>query len=434
MNNFQNIVIAIFLAFFVFAVLIFSGLLNIGGNDTNKNTPQGKIVIWGTFSSPDVYKVFDDTRDKNPDLTISYVIKKESEYQQDLIEAFAAGTGPDLFIISPDMVQKNKPFINKIPFASYPQKNFTSAFIDGASVYIDKDGIIGLPLVVDPIVLYYNKDLLSNEGLADVPHYWDELFALTSQLTKKTDDGAISQSTIGLGRFDNVHHAKDILATLLLQNGNAIVSRTADGYTALLRDTTSNKPGSVTETVLNFFTEFSSPSYPAYSWNRSLPDSRDMFTSGKLALYIGRASELFTIQSINPNLSFDVAPILQTRASPTKRTYGEIYALAVNKKSANSANAFQVAGILTSGDSAKNFAIATSLPPASRTLLSEKPTDPYVSTFYNSAIITRTWLDPDTIKSDGIFAELIQNILSNKLSVADAVNRAQSQLESIIKN
>ena len=49
-----------------------------------------------------------------------------------------------------------------------------------------------------------------------------------------------------------------------------------------------------------------------------------MFTSGKLAFYLGRASELFKIQSVNPNLSFDVSSMLQTRGTNTKRTYGEI--------------------------------------------------------------------------------------------------------------
>ncbi len=434
MNNFQTILVAIFLAFFVFAVLIFSGILKIGGTSNKANTPQGKIVIWGTFNDPNIFKVFDDTRDANKELTISYVIKKESDYQQDLIEAFATGKGPDLFFITPDMVQKDSDFIYKIPYASYPEKTFRDSFIDGSSVYLDNDGVIGFPVVVDPIVLYYNKDILSNEGIVQPPQYWDELFNLVSQLTKKKDDGTILQSMIALGRFDNITHAKDILATLLLQNGNPIIaSNGKGGYTSVLSDNSSSKPTSSIEAVLNFFTEFSNPTLPAYSWNRALPNSIDAFTGGKSAFYIGSASELFKIQSVNPNLSFDVTQALQTRGTNTKRTYGKIYALAVNKKSSNLTTAFSVAGILTTGDSAKNLAIAVSLPPASKALLADKPTDPYLFTFFNSAIITRTWLDPDSVGSDSVFSELIQNIISNKLSLDNAISKAQTQLEFLTK-
>lgn len=433
MNNFQTILVAIFLAFFVFAVLIFSGLINLGGSSSTSTTPQGRVVIWGTFTNPDIYKVFDNTRDANKDLSISYVIKKESTYEQDLLEAFASGTGPDLFFLTPEMIQKNSKFIYKIPFASYPEKTFKDAFIDGATVYLDNEGVIGFPIVTDPLVLYYNKDILSNEGMAGVPQYWDELFPLASKLTKKKDDGAILQSMIALGRFDNITHAKDILATLLIQNGNPLVTQSDGVYTPVLNDNRASSAISPTEAVLNFYTEFSSPATSAYSWNKALPNSIDMFTGGKLAFYLGRASELFKIESVNPNLSFDVANILQTRGTNTKRTYGTIYALAVNKKSTNLTAAFGLAGILSSGDSAKSFSQALSLPPASRALLTEKPTDPYLTTFFNSAVITRTWADPDTKGSDAIFAELLQNILSNKLSLGDAISKAQTQLEFITK-
>ncbi len=434
MNSFQTILVSVFLAFFVFAVLIFSGLLKLGGSSSSTTGLQGKITIWGTFNNPDIFKVFDDLRTDNRDLTIRYVIKKESTYQQDLIEAFASGTGPDLFFMTPDMILKNKSYIFKIPYASYPEKTFKDSFIDGADVFIDSEGIIGFPFVVDPMVMYYNKDILSNEGLSTPPQTWDELFTLNSQLTKKKNDGTILQSMIGLGRYDNISHAKDILATLMMQSGNNIVVKNGTGYSSILNDNSQALAISPVESILNFFINFSNPTSDAYSWNRALPNSIDLFTGGKLALYLGRASELFKIQSVNPNLSFDVAPILQTKGTNLKRTYGNIYAVAVNKKSTNPTTAFSVAGIVSSGDTAKNLAIAVSLPPASRALLKEKPTNPYLFTFWSSAIITRSWVDPEPNATNSIFGELIQNILSNKLTMSDAVGKAQSQIESLIQN
>jgi ABC-type glycerol-3-phosphate transport system substrate-binding protein len=242
---------------------------------------------------------------------------------------------------------------------------------------------------------------------------------------------------IALGQYSNVDNAKDILATLLLQNGNPIVARgndpTSISFVSMLNSNPSNLSISPIEAVIKFFIEFSNPANTAYSWNRSLPSSLDMFTGGKLAFYIGKASELFNIQSINPNLSFDVTGIPQIKDSTAKRTYGEIYAIAINKKSSNPAGAFGVAGMLSLGDNAKNFSVAVSLPPASRALLSTKPADPYLFTFFNSALISRSWLDPDKVKSDSIFKEMIENILSNNLSVGEAISKAQDQLDLLLK-
>jgi ABC-type glycerol-3-phosphate transport system substrate-binding protein len=352
-------------------------------------------------------------------------------YQQSLIEAFANGTGPDVFFITPDMVIKNSSFIYTIPYASYPQKTFSNSFIDGASVYLSPNGILGFPVVADPMVLYYNKDLLTNEGIAQPPKYWDELFDLNPRLTKSKNDGTILQSMIALGRFDNVNHAKDILATLLLQSNNSIVTRTDTGYTPTLSGNSSISPLQ-SDNIFSFFVEFSNPSDGGYSYNSALPNSLDMFTGGKLVMYLGRASELFKIQSTNPNLSFDVNEIMQTRNTNIKRTDGTIYAVAINKSSKNLTSAFGFAGLLATGDNAKNFAAAVSLPPTLKSLLAVKPESPYMFTFFDSALFTRSWLDPDTKATDGVFGELIQNILSNKLSVSDALSKAQNQLELLV--
>lgn len=437
MSNFQTILVAIFLAFFVFAVLIFSGLIKIGGSSSTTG-PQGNVVIWGTFPSNTLSNTL-DSLNTNKELHVKYVKKDAVTYQQDLIEAFANGTGPDLFIITPDMVEKNNNFIYKIPYASYPEKTFRDSFIDGADIYLDSEGVLGFPLVVDPMVLYYNKDILSNEGIVNPPKSWDELFTLNSTLTKRDNAGTISRSMIALGQYDNVNNVKDILATLLIQNNNPLVERGTDpannkvSFISMLNSNRDDLSVPPMEAVIKFFVEFSNPSNTAYSWNRSLSSSLDMFTGGRLAFYLGRASELFNIERVNPNLSFDVTQIPQIKSFTTKRTYGEIYAVVANKKSTNISSSLAVAGMLSQGDNAKNFSTALSLPPTSRALLSDKPNDPYLYTFFNSALISRSWLDPDKNKSGLIFKELIENVLSNNLSVASAINKAEGQFELLLK-
>ncbi|MDD5278013.1 MAG: ABC transporter substrate-binding protein, partial [Methylovulum sp.] len=235
MNNFQTILVAIFLAFFVFGVLIFSGIINLGSKGGSSGI-SGKITVWGTLPSLEVADLFANMGGSGSNFSVNYVEQKKETYQQDLIEAFAKNVGPDLFILPSDMVLKNNDFIYKIPYANLSEKTFKSSFIDGANIYLSKDGVMGYPILVDPLVLYYNKNILTNQSILYPPTTWDELFNLSDKLIKKDVNGNISQGMIALGQYDNVNHTKDILSMLLLQSANPIVSRTDTGYRLAIKD------------------------------------------------------------------------------------------------------------------------------------------------------------------------------------------------------
>ncbi len=430
MNNFQTILVAVFISFFVFGVLVFSGVINIGSG--NKNIVRGKVIIWGTLPYSLVGETIRGVNGTSTDLVVDYQEKQPDTYQSELTEAFAQDKGPDLFILPPDMILKNNNFIYKIPYASYSEKNFTNTYIDGANILLSKDGVLGYPLLVDPLVLYFNKNMLSNESLLYPPSSWDELFSFGDKLTKKKSDGSIQESMIALGQYDNVNHARDIISMLLFQSGNSIIERTNTGYRLAIKDAVLS--GDLPfEQIIKFFLEFSNPSNTVYSWNRSMPNSFDVFTSGKLAFYIGYASELFKIQSVNPNLSFDVTTIPQTKGSNIKRTYGNMYTLVISKKSKNLTSSFGTANLIIAPDILKELAIEMSIPTANRSLLNIKPQDPYLQTFYNSAIISNTWLDPDQNQTNNIIKELIENSISNKLPIQQAIDKAYNQLDLIVR-
>lgn len=434
MNNFQTILVAIFLAFFVFGVLIFSGVLKVGGGG-NSSGISGKLVIWGTLPNDEVSELFENIGGPDSTFTVDYIEKNNDTYEQNLIEAFAQDKGPDLFILSPDMIMKNHNFIYTIPYTSHSEKSFTSTFIDGADMLLTKEGILGYPLLSDPLVLYYNKDMLSNAGILFPPKTWDELFDLTPKLTKKDVDGTIKQSTIALGQYDNVDHAKEILSMMLLQSNNPILTRDDVNNTYRLTIRDSSPDGAYPfEQIVNFFLEFSNPSNVSYTWNRSLPNSMDMFTSNRMAFYVGYASELFKIQDVNPNLSFEPTVVPQTKGTDLKRTYSKMHTIVISKKSKNIASAFALTGLMLEPDFLRELSVRTSLPTNSRTLLAEKQEGSYLPTFFDSTVISRSWLDPNKDSTDIIFKELIENSLSNRVSVTEAISKASNQLDIIVKN
>lgn len=431
MNNFQTILVAIFLAFFVFGVLIFSGIINF--KSTPADSLTGNVTIWGTLPSDEVLDLFSNIDQSNSALVVNYIEQKDVNYSQKLTESFAKDQAPDLFIIPSDKLISSSSYTYKIPYSSVSEKSFKDSFIDGADILLTKDGILGYPILVDPIVLYYNKNMLSNESILYPPSSWDELFTMTSSLNKKSKDGLLSQSMIALGQYDNVNHVKEILSTLLLQNNNPIVDIKDNKFRSAIKYPSPD--GSfVLNQILAFFLDFSNPSKDSYSWNRSMPNSFDSFTADKLAFYLGYGSELFKIESVNPNLSFDVAMVPQTKGTNIKRTYGQMYTIVANKRSKNLSSALKVQNMIMSPDFLKELSIKTSLPSASRSLLAEKPKDPYLFTFFDSAIVSRTWLDPNKEQTDSIFRELIENSLSNKISSSEIINKANNQLDLLLKN
>src|SRR3989338_1444800 len=179
-------------------------------------------------------------------------------------------------------------------------------------------------------------------------------------------------------------------------------------------------------------TEFSDPSKPVYSWNRSFPDSDNVFSAENLAFYFGYASELQSLVNKNPNQNFFVAPMPQIKNSNFKLTGARVTGLAISSFSKNFDTAFTAASLMTNGDFASKFAAALDTPPARRDLLATKPADAYSPIFYSSALYAKSWLDPSPEDTDNIFSGMVNAVLSNNLSVGDAVKDASSKLSLLL--
>ncbi len=422
-GNFQVIVLIIFVAAAILGVLVFSGVIPIGGN--SNPGAQGTVVLWGTEKASILGPLIDDFNRANPTLILKYVEKPINTFDNDLLEALASGTGPDMFFITDSLAFKYSNKIFTIPYASLPVNTFKNSFIGAGEVFLTEKGIVALPIAVDPLMMYYNRSMLDANGIAYPPADWNEFSNLVPLLTKKDDKGAIIKSAVAMGQFSNVFYAKDILSTLFMQAGSPIVTEKNGFFTSSLNQTNGKYDLS---SVLKFFTDFADPLKNVYSWNKSFSSSRDAFSAENLAFYFGFASELQSLVNKNPNQNFLVTSMPQIKDSNLKLTFAHVIGIAISSFSKNFNTAFTTAGLLANGDFASKFSTSLGIAPARRDLIKTMPTDAYSPAFYTSAFYARSWLDPSPKESDDIFRGMVEKVLSGSLSQTEAMSDGNAKM------
>jgi multiple sugar transport system substrate-binding protein len=358
------------------------------------------------------------------------VQKSANTFDQDLLEALASGTGPDLFFLPDNLAFHYSNKIFTIPYTSYSLSTFKNVFSGAGEVFLTSKGILAFPMSIDPLMLYYNRSILDANGIVYPPSTWDDLVGMAPSLTKKDDSGQLTESAVALGDFSNIVHAKDILVTLFMQTGNPITEEGSNGsFVSTLNSQTGNYD---LPSTLSFYTNFANPSNSAYSWNKSFSNSDDVFSVGNLAFYFGFASELQNLINKNPNQNFFVTGVPQIKNGAFKLTASRVTGLAISSASKNFTTAFTAASLLATSNFASEFATATGVAPARRDLLAIKPTDQYSPIFYSSALYARSWLDPSPTNTSTIFGGMVDNVLSGNMSVFNAVEDASAKLSLLL--
>ncbi len=432
LSTFQIIFIGVFIFFTVVGVLLFAGVGGLGG----KNTKIGSVIIWGTYDDRIMNGILNELSSNDSRFDkVTYVEKDPRSFNKNLVEALASGSGPDIFFLKQDTILRHKDKIFPIPYSLMSKREFKDVFIQEGELLLGKKGIIALPFVIDPMILYWNRDHYSQAGISQPPRFWDELLplALNGVLTQRGESGAILRSAFSIGEYQNIANAKGLLSMLILQAGGKLVVREEGRPLSpgLLRRLNDGQTPS--ENALRFYTDFANPAKTIYTWNRSLPEAKQAFVSGILSNYVGFASELTSIREKNANLNFDVAPVPQVRNSGNSVTYGNLVSLAIPKTSKNINGAIQIAFALTRDSVLKEISEKMGLAPVSRLLLSKRPSDPFKVIFNDAALQSRAWLDPQVDKTDTIFKTMIESVVSGRARIGGAVNTANQELGNLLK-
>lgn len=429
MSKFQVIVIGIFVVCIVAGVVLFA---TYKSKDATSALPT--ITIWGTFPSSTFSTFIQQLNNTRASaLSVDYVEKSQASFDREFIEALARGQGPDVILIPQDMILRHADKITPIPYKVLSERDFKNTYIPQAELYMASAGSIAIPFTVDPLVMYWNRDMFSNAGIAEYPRFWDEFEDIAKRIDQKDVNSNIRRSAIAMGEFSNINHAREIIGTLLLQAGNSVTHFGDNGVESTLGDGAFNGTQSSTPAV-NFFTQFSNPRHPEYSWNRSLPSSKNWFLSGSLATYFGFSSEIFDIRAKNPNLDFDVASIPQARKAKNRVTYGSMYGLSIVRTATNQSGIYSILQALTAPQALTLLNKISYLPPVRRDMIAAGSTDVYQSIFYNSALISRGWLDMSISRTSQIFQDMVESITSGRAETYNAIQTAHNELGLLLRS
>jgi len=310
----------------------------------NKKSQAVELTYWGLWESESVIKpLIDEYQSTHPKVKINYIFQSPREYRERLQTALSMSKGPDIFRLHNSWIPMFKNDLSPIPPTVYSASEFESVFYPTVKSDLRLSGnYVAIPLEIDGLAMFINDELLDKSGQS-VPATWEDLRTAAKSLSVcDSEDGTCSSgdriliSGAALGTADNVDHWQDILAILMLQN-NVNLSAPAEGPA---------------EDALSFYTVFTRSDR---IWDSTLPPSTRSFAAGKLAIYFAPSWRVFDLQAINPQLKFSVHPLPQLPLDSARGekpvTWASYWVEGVNKKSLNSAAAWEFLKFLSSKES-----------------------------------------------------------------------------------
>lgn len=434
MRPFQIILLGVFIAFAVGGLILFSVYRGFG----SEPNPYGPSVdIWGTLDWAAFNGVINELGDADDNFkVVTYRQMDARTFRTELVSAIAEGRGPDAIVLASDELISERAKLYPIPYASLSARTIQDTYVDGAEVFARADGVYGFPIAVDPLVMYWNRDTFSSAGLVEPPTTWEALTAgVVPALTRieQSPVYTVSKSAVAFGEYANVTNAADVMYLLALQAGSGLVSENTNGFVVALNQAVGQTARPPLDAALDFYTRFSNPSRPDYTWNRSLPQDRSAFLAADLALYFDYGSAAPGLAAGNPNLRFDAAPVPQGSGATVKKGLGTFYSLAILRTSDNFAGTYRAVALLGSTGSASALAEGSGLAPVHRATLAAGHANPFRQTMYTAALTARAFLDPNPAASSAIIKTMIEDVTSGSATVSEAAADAVGRFNQLLR-
>lgn len=409
------------------AFSVFLSFLGILPGRKPAQPPSATLKFWGFKDSEDVWRdIIRKFKDEYPYISVQYQTMDEGTYEDTLVNKLAEGSGPDIFLLKGDWLEKHRDKIASLPQdkLNYSINNLRNEFVDlGVNSLTNQDGsIVGIPLFVDTLALFYDKDAFNAAGIAGPPNTWDQVLQLTPTFVKKTSSGDILKSGMALGTYKNVSYALEILSAMIFQNGDDIISRKNNEIAI-----TSNAEG-----ALSLYTSFADSSKTNFSWTGRIENSINALANGNTAMTIGYFEDIQSVLAQNPHLNLGVALFPQSKDARFPVTYGNYAFATVSKQSLHTDYAWQFILYITSKDISQLYLDKTNRSPARRDIIQKGTVAPYSDVFYRQALFAKNWPIPkDHEGVRKIFQDAIESIIAKSASIPQAAVFMREKLRFI---
>lgn len=415
------------LAIILILTLIFTGVIP-GLRQQGSNDPlKGNLTIWGVFDDEIALQstLISEFTTKHPNVGITYRKIDPRTYEADLINALAAGTGPDIFYVHNNWIPKHANKLSPRDPKLFTVVNFGDLFPQVVVKDFAKNGIVyAMPLYVDTLVTLYNKNMFDAAGVAQVPRTWSEFEAIVPQLRIADENGRLIQSAAAIGGSNrNINNATDLLYQMMLQQGVEMTSP----------ENTEVKFAQTGQKTVDYYFSFASQRSPRYTWDRSRHYSIDAFAEESVAMIFNYGYQLQELKNKNPFLNIGVAPMLQL--NPAKGvTYANYWGLGVSATSPNKELAWMfIDQATTDGVTNARYLNATKRSPALRSLIATSLNDVEAGIFARQALMATSWYQPDSAAVAAIFADMLESISTGQLSSAKALSQAAVQVGELLR-
>lgn len=420
----------------IIGLIVLIALVIMFGTQNSQKGPTYTLNFWGTDSIESWQNVISAYQAANPGITINYQQIPSSNYYSTILNALAAGKGPDIFMLNNRQILENLSILAPNPYLkSINPTMLATLFPDAVSDNLIINNLVyGLPIDMDTLALFYNSKLFNNAGVATPPSTWSQAEALVPVFNQ------IKVSAIALGTADNIPHASDILINLMMQYGAQMANLNSGNYQASFDQSLNNNPQTSSFQpgldAFNFYLNFSNPHNSDYDWNNTMANAYDAFASNNLAMTFGYYSDLQTIKSKSPYLNFQVAPMLQVNLN-SPITYPRYDVLVASKQSRLSNYAWSFIYFAATTPSAiESYLTSTNKLPALRSLIAQgiNSSDYSISIFNRQALTAKSWLIPNNSQVDNIFDQAINNAINNISDPQTIISQAASQITALARN
>lgn len=313
----------------LFLVIFFISRFLSGGKPSASTT----LNYWGLWETEEVMKpLFEEFQKKHPSVAVVYEMQSPIEFRERLQAAIERGEGPDIFRFHNTWLPMLKDNLAAVPSDVFDSKELKDTYPPVVSYdAVSNNKFYGIPLMLDGLVLYYNKKMFADIN-ATPPVNWVDFEDLAKALKEKDGFGTITRGGAAIGTAENVEHFSDILGLLLYQSGVDF----------------SNLASTQAETALSYYTSFALP--PENVWDSKQDNSIVAFAGEKVAMIFGPSWEFFNIKALNPNLEFDMAPVPQIKGGDSVG-WATYWMEGVSVKSEHQKEAFELLQFLSSKES-----------------------------------------------------------------------------------